>query len=133
LNGELEPVKTIKVFVIDDNPAARQIITRQIEKEPDIEIVGEAGTGQGGIIMLGDLFPDVILLEAAVGGGMHLNDILKEIKGIVPDTVIILCTDHSHIGKIPEVTQNGQYDFIQKPFVKHIILRAIRNAVRTNT
>jgi len=125
-----ETQEVIKVFIIDDNIAARSILTRLIKDEADIEVVGEAGTGQGGIIMLGDLFPDVILLEAAVGGGMLLSDILKEIDTIAPDSKVILCTDYTHNYDIPEVTEYGNYDFIKKPFIKHIVLRAIRDAVR---
>jgi len=125
-----EAVQIIKVFIIDDNIAARSILTRLIKDEADIEVIGEAGTGQGGIIMLGDLFPDVILLEAAVGGGMLLSDILKEIHTIAPDSKVILCTDYFHSYDIPEVTEYGHYDFVKKPFIKHVVLRSIRNAAR---
>jgi NarL family two-component system response regulator LiaR len=125
-----ETIRLIKVFIIDDNIAARSILTRLIKGEADIEVIGEAGTGQGGIIMLGDLFPDVVLLEAAVGGGMHLSDILKEIHAIAPDSKVILCTDYTHEGLIPEVTEYGFYDFVKKPFIKNTLLRAIRNAVK---
>jgi len=120
----------IKIFVIDDNLAARSVLSRHIKNEKDLEVIGEAGTGQGGIIMLGELSPDVIMLEAAVSGGMQLADIIKELENIAPNAKIILCTDFSHDGQIPKITHDGQYDFVRKPYVKNTVLRAIRNAVR---
>jgi NarL family two-component system response regulator LiaR len=123
-------VKTVKVFIIDDSIVMRQMLARFLKGEEDIEVVGEAGTGQGGIIMLGELYPDVVMLEAAVGGGMSLSDILTEIHNITPDAKIILCTDHSHIEQLPELTNNGHYDFVHKPYNKHDVLRTVRNAAR---
>lgn len=121
---------TIKVFIIDDNIVARAMLARLLKDEEDIEVVGEAGTGQGGIIMLGDVATDVIILEASVGGGMHITDIIKEIHNVSPDTQIILCADFFSADIIPEATKFGQLDFIHKPYKKPMILRAIRGAVR---
>jgi NarL family two-component system response regulator LiaR len=118
----------IKVFIIDDNIAARSIIAGIVRGEDDIEIVGEAGTGQGGIIMLGDVMPDVIMLEATVSGGMLLNDIIKEIRNVTPDAKIIICADTSLTSSIPEITQYGTLDFVTKPFKKNMLLRSIRAA-----
>lgn len=121
-------LSTIKVFIIDDNIAARSMLARLIKDEEDIEIVGEAGTGQGGIIMLGEVSPDIIMLEATVGGGMLLSDIVKEIHNINPDTKIIICTDYFTSDSVPEVTEYGRLDFVQKPYKKSMLLRTIRTA-----
>lgn len=130
MSDELGYHPTIKVFIIDDNIVARSMLARLVKDEDDIEIVGEAGTGQGGIIMLGDVSADVILLEASVSGGMHLADIITEIHNISADTQIILCTDFFSAEIIPEATKYGQLDFIHKPYKKSMVLRAIRGAVR---
>jgi chemotaxis response regulator CheB len=118
----------IKVFVVDDSVVARNMLIRLLSNADDIEIVGEAGSGQGSVIMLDELKPDVILLEASVGGGMNLNEVLREIKNLNPSIKIILCIDAMHSDYIMTATEYGAFDFVRKPYNKQNVLRTVRNA-----
>ncbi|MDR3238641.1 MAG: response regulator [Clostridiales bacterium] len=117
----------IKVFVVDDSVVARNMLIRTLADADDIEVAGEAGSAQGSVIMLEEVKPDVILLEASIGG-MNLNDVVKEIKNINLHVKIILCIDAIHSEKAMMATEFGADDFVRKPYNKQNVLRAVRSA-----
>lgn len=54
---------TISVLIIDDTDAKAQNITRLLQFEPDIRVVGHASTGEEGLSLYGELHPDVVLMD----------------------------------------------------------------------
>ena len=53
----------IKVLVVDDHDLVRMGISRMLSDSPDIEVVGEADSGDMAIKQAKQLHPDVILLD----------------------------------------------------------------------
>ncbi len=119
----------IRIFIVDDSIAARTILSKLLSSQEDFQIVGEAGTGQAGIIMLDEFNPDVVMLEASITGGMAITDIVKEIKNINPIVKIILCTDNSSLEHVIPAAEAGADDFISKPYKKEHISRIIRQCM----
>ncbi|MDR1539512.1 MAG: response regulator [Clostridiales bacterium] len=120
----------IKVFVADDSLVARNMLIRLLSKANDIEIAGEAGTAQSSIMLMKELSPDIILLEASIGGGMGISDLVKQFKSCKPDAKVILTVDASGIDAIADASGCGAFDFAQKPYNKANILRLIREAAQ---
>ena len=52
-----------KVLVIDDSAVARGLMTRWIEDDPDLQLVGSAVDGEQGLAKTGELKPDLIVLD----------------------------------------------------------------------
>ena len=59
----------IRVVLVDDHPVVRSGIRGLIEKAVDIELVGEASCGEEAIRLVGEVHPDVLILD------MELPDI----------------------------------------------------------
>ncbi len=116
----------INVFVVDDSEVARGMLIRILKGDPDVNIVGEVGTGLASIIFLEEKKPDVIMLEADISGGMKLVDVVKEIKKLAPDIKIVLCSDSKTTDLIIPASEIGVDQFISKPYVKHKVLPVIR-------
>lgn len=112
------------VFIVDDNIVARSMLVR-ILTESRFEIAGESGTGQGAIIMLEEVKPDIIMLEADIGGGMSLEDVIAEIKRTSPGTKIIICSDELSRQKLIDVSELGIDDFVMKPYRKANLIRIV--------
>jgi len=117
----------IRVFIADDSPVARNMLIRMLTGEDDIEIVGEAGTAQSSIMMLDEVSPDIILLEAAIGGGMSVSRLIKSIKDIKPYVRIILCVEMNAGDEIIKDGVRFASDIIRKPYKKSNLLRSVRN------
>ncbi|NNJ10104.1 response regulator transcription factor [Chloroflexales bacterium ZM16-3] len=53
----------IQVIVVDDHPVVRHGIVAMLRYEEDIEVVGDAADGAEGLRLIGELQPDVVLLD----------------------------------------------------------------------
>ena len=115
----------IKVFVVDDSPVARTMLTRILQSDPEIEVVGEAGSGQGSIIMLDEVHPDIVMLEATIGGRMGIDDVVKEIRNLNENIKIIICSAQDGFDQVITAAQTGPIEFVRKPYQKINILRVI--------
>ena len=117
----------INVFVVDDSDVARKMLIRVLSEDPDIKIVGEAGTGVAGVMFLDDKKPDVVMLEADISGGMKLNDIVAEMKKLNPGLKIVLCADmRTKSDMIISASELGADELISKPYVKSRVLSVMR-------
>lgn len=54
---------TVRVLLADDHRMFRQGLREMIERKPDFEVVGEAGTGTEALAMIERLHPDIVLLD----------------------------------------------------------------------
>ena len=117
----------LRVLIADDSPVARNMLIRILTEEDDIEIVGEAGTTQSCIMMLDEVNPDVILLEAAISGGMSIARLIRSIKDIKPYVRVILCVEVNADAEDINAAEHWTSDIIRKPYNKSNVLRAIRN------
>ncbi len=61
-------VKPVRVFLVDDHPLVREGIRRLLEPEEGIVIVGEAGSAEEGVAMLGAQAVDVVLMDIRLTG-----------------------------------------------------------------
>src|SRR5690242_13384689 len=54
---------TIRVLVVDDSPSTRTMLHEALAMEPDIDVIGDAGTGHEAIDRSLELHPDVVLMD----------------------------------------------------------------------
>ena len=59
---------TIRVFLLDDHELARRGVRDLVSAEPDIDVVGEASTGQEAMQRIPATRPDVAVLDVRLGG-----------------------------------------------------------------
>ncbi|MDX6310650.1 MAG: hypothetical protein QOF84_3234 [Streptomyces sp.] len=59
---------TIRVLLVDDHQVVRRGLRTFLEVQPDIEVVGEAGDGDEGVLRAQELTPDVILMDVKMPG-----------------------------------------------------------------
>ena len=123
----MSEIDKLRVFIADDSPVARNMLIRLLNEEDDVVIVGEAGTTQSCIMMLEEIDPDIILLEAAINGGMGIDMLLRSIRDIKPNIKIILSVEISAGEDV--INSAGQWtsDIIHKPYNKTNLMRAIRS------
>jgi two-component system LytT family response regulator len=75
----------MKALIIDDERIARQELRRLLAAHPEIEIVGEARTGDEALGLIGRLAPDVLFLDVQMPGmnGFELLEHLDDIPQVV--------------------------------------------------
>ena len=62
----------IRVLIADDHPLFRKGMRAILESLPEMDVVGEAATGEAVIALAGDLAPDIIVMDLQMPGGTGL-------------------------------------------------------------
>ncbi len=83
---------TIRVLVVDDDALIRLGIVMLLERLPDIEVVGEAGDGEGALAQAAALCPDVVLTDLRMPGLSGIDVAGQLCSGQRPTTVLLLTT-----------------------------------------
>jgi DNA-binding NarL/FixJ family response regulator len=82
---------TCRIVICDDQPAFRQLLTLVLGLETGLEVVGEAENGHAVVALVGELQPDVLLLDIAMPERDGI-DALPEVKRASPRTSVVMLT-----------------------------------------
>lgn len=87
------PSAVIRVVLVDDHALMRQGIAMILGASPDIEVVGEAGTGEEAVTVVRALSPDVVCMDVEMPGisGIDATRLLVEDPAIT-SRVLVLTT-----------------------------------------
>lgn len=71
----------LRTLVVDDDQSVRRLLTVVLSLNPQVQVVGEAEDGSIAVSLIGELRPDVVILDHAMPGrtGASIVPILKEI------------------------------------------------------
>lgn len=58
----------IRAIIVDDEPLAREGVRLHLEADPDVEIIGEAGTGEEAVELIETMRPDLLFLDVQMPG-----------------------------------------------------------------
>jgi DNA-binding NarL/FixJ family response regulator len=81
------------VVVVDDQPDMRDLVSLIIDDEEDFHVVGTAGDGAEAVRVVGELHPDLVVLDVAMPV-MSGVEALKCLRVGSPDTRIVILTAH---------------------------------------
>jgi DNA-binding NarL/FixJ family response regulator len=121
--------KKIKVMLADDHAIVRAGLRTVINKEPDMEVVGEAGDPKDALMKIGELQPDVLVLDLSMpeGGGMKA---LPKVRKACATTRVIVLTMHDDPAYVRSVLASGGWGYILKQSADLDVVRAIRSVQR---
>lgn len=100
----------IRCVLIDDEPLARAQLRGLLDKEPDVQIVGEAGRKDDALRVINETAPDLVFLDIELRGGNSGFDILRDLPS--PPQVIFVTAFDQHAVKAFEV---DALDYLLKP------------------
>jgi two-component system, NarL family, invasion response regulator UvrY len=58
----------VRVVVVDDHDLVRSTVRKTIDRHPDIEVVGEADSGEAGLELVRTVNADVVIVDSAMPG-----------------------------------------------------------------
>jgi DNA-binding NarL/FixJ family response regulator len=115
----------IRILCVDDHPIVRDGLISIVTMQPDMEIIGGAGSGAEGLSMFRDLNPDVTLVD------LHLRDttgfdLIRNILALSPSARTIVLTSLEGDVDIERALAAGAKGYVVKGMVREELLHAIR-------
>jgi two-component system NarL family response regulator len=121
-----DPAARIRVLVVDDHPLMRIGLRSQIDAEPDLQVVAEAGDGPSAIAAHEQHRPDITLLDLRLPG-MDGPQIITIIRERDPAAKIIILTTYDADEDVYRAVQAGARGYLLKGTFPEGIMEAIRH------
>ena len=118
----MEPTR---ILIADDHSHFRQGLSALLLSAPDVEVVGEAASGEEAISLAGELQPDVIMMDLDMPGTGGI-EATRQILNTSPHISILVISMHEDDGSLFAALQAGARGYLLKGAPKAEILRAIR-------
>jgi NarL family two-component system response regulator LiaR len=122
----MQPEK-ISVLLVDDHSVVRMGLRAYFQTLPDIEVVGEAGAGADAVRLVGELAPDVVLMDLLLPG-MDGVEATRQIKKVSPATQVIVLTSYHEDEHIFPAIRAGALSYVLKDIDPDELADSIRRA-----
>jgi two-component system, NarL family, response regulator NreC len=119
----------IRILLAEDHGLVRAGIRALLERQPDMEVVGEAADGDEAIRKVGELRPDVVVMDIAMPGTTGL-EATRQIKARFPDVRILILTMLEDQRYFFESIQAGACGFIVKGAMPDELLSAVQTVAQ---
>ncbi len=116
---------TIRVMVVDDHPVVRQGVRSLLSNYADLEVVGEAEDGSTALQRVGDLIPNVILLDIRMPGETGI-ELVKRLRQIAPTAKVLMLTSFDDDEYVTGALRAGAHGYVLKNVSDETLVSAIR-------
>jgi len=114
----------IRLLLVDDHEIVRAGLRMLFMAEPDMEIVGEAGSAEEALQAVQEVKPDVVLMDVAMPG-MSGIEATRRIKEVDPDVAVLALTMHEDEQYFFEMLNAGASGYIPKRAAPDDLVSAI--------
>lgn len=122
-------MKLLRILIADDHPLFRDGIRMLLETMPDMEVVGEATSGEETTSLAASLRPDIILMDIKMPG-MSGIEATRRILAADPQIHVLIVTMFEDDATVFTAMRAGARGFVLKDAEKDDMLRAIRGVGR---
>ena len=115
----------IKVFLMDDHEIVRRGVRDLLEAEPDIEVIGEAGTAASALARIPALRPDVAVLDMRLPDGDGV-EVCREVRSKMPEVACLILTSFGDDEGLFNAVMAGAAGYVLKQIRGGDLVGAIR-------
>lgn len=119
----------IRVLIVDDHEVVRMGLRALVERQPDMEWVGDAGTVAEAVEGARRLRPHVIILDVRLPDGSGV-DACRQIRSDAPHTQVIMLTSYSDDDALFAAIMAGAAGYILKQTRGAELMEAVRRVAR---
>jgi DNA-binding NarL/FixJ family response regulator len=122
----------VRIVLVDDHSIMRQGLRAVLEREPDLQVVGEAGTADGAVAAVGTVRPNVVLLDLKLSSGPQVDGLAlcKRLVGEHPGLGVLVLTTFAEDRLVVDAVQAGARGYVVKDVDTTELVRAIRAVAR---
>lgn len=117
-----------RVFLVDDHPMVREHLTALLQREPDLEVCGEASDAPTAISLIPVREPDLIILDISLKAS-HGLELLKNLKSVCPRIPVLVLSMHDESLYAERALRAGATGYITKEEATVNVLSAVRKVL----
>ena len=123
--GQGISMEKITILLADDHVLVREGTCQLLEREEDLQVIGEAGDGEEAVRLATELHPDVAIIDIAMP---KLNGIeaTKRIKALCPATAVLILTAYDDDPYVFALLEAGAAGYLLKNVRGRDLVEAIR-------
>ncbi len=125
MSGDSQPHDKINVFLLDDHEIVRRGVRELLEAEPDITVIGEAGTAASALARIPALKPDVAVLDVRLPDGDGIM-VCREIRSMMPDLACLMLTSFGDDEALFDAIMAGAAGYVLKQIRGTDLVGAVR-------
>jgi DNA-binding NarL/FixJ family response regulator len=118
-----------RVMIVNDHPIMRVGLRLAVQREVDLELVGEVADEAEAVLQFGRCRPDVVLIDLPLPPGSGLRAI-EAIHGLSPRSPVVVLTTFPGEADVPTGNATGPTVYVSKAAPSEEIMAAVREAER---
>ena len=117
-------MKRLRVFLADDHAIVREGLRALLQRQPGIEVVGEASDGREALAEIERTRPDVIVMDIAMP---HLNGLeaTRRVRTLVPDARVLILSMYDDAEYVQQILDAGATGYVLKGSASNELLDAL--------
>lgn len=119
-------MKNITLLIVDDHPLFRQGVVDSLMLEPDMQVVGQASSGEDGLELIRSLKPQITIMDINLPGlnGQQITHLIVQEK--IP-TRVLLVTGYDEMEQAVHAALAGAAGYLAKDIEPGILIKSIRD------
>ncbi|MEU1709960.1 response regulator transcription factor [Streptomyces sp. NPDC005706] len=119
----------IRVFLLDDHEVVRRGVRDLLNDEPDIEVIGEAGTAEQALVRVPALRPRVAVLDVRLPDGDGVS-VCRELRSRMPELACLMLTSFDDEEALLDSIMAGASGYVLKQIQGSDLVSAVRTVAR---
>lgn len=118
--------ETIHLFLVEDHTSSREALAELLDRQPDFEVTGQAGTiAEASALLASGIDVDLALVDLALPDG-HGTELIRELRRIRPNAVSLVLTGSVSTLERARAVEAGAFGLLLKTASTREISEAIR-------
>ena len=116
----------IRILIVDDHAMVRFALSQAIQRQPDLNLVGEAENGREAVTLYRKLLPDVVTMDFKLPD-REGHEVIAEIRAEFPEARFVLLSIFENSESILRATEAGAIGYVSKAAQVIEVIEAIRH------
>lgn len=121
---------TIRLVLVDDHKVVRRGLRTFLESFPELEVVGEASSGEEVLEKLEGWLPDLVVMDLLMPGGLDGIETTRRIRTLAPHSQVVVLTAYNDEARVLAALRAGAIGYVCKDANPALLLEALRAAAR---
>jgi DNA-binding NarL/FixJ family response regulator len=128
MHGGPSRPKKARILLVDDHPLIRERLAEVLEREPDIEVCGEAEDRHEALELVSSSRPDLVIVDLTLKSS-HGLDLIKDLRVRSPELPALVVSMHDESLHAERALRAGARGYITKQEATRKILLAVRTVL----